>query len=226
MKDWIKDKIYRRFNISFSKSGDDIQLYKLLKATVPGTYVDVGCWHPLKYSNTYYFYLRNWRGICIDPNPELAALYRKFRPTDTFVNNAIGRQPGELTYYMLDDANSSMNTLDFSQIQKNRLESHVKKQLPVPLRPLADILTEQLKPGERLDFFDVDVEGLDLEVLQSNDWNRFRPKVVAIETNQSLHDDMNSHVTGYMAAQSYELVGKTVIHGHLGNLFFIDQLLK
>lgn len=72
IKEIIRRKIYKRYNISFSQGGgDDIQLYKLLKATNPGVYVDIGCWHPVKASNTYFFNLRGWKGICIDPNPEL-----------------------------------------------------------------------------------------------------------------------------------------------------------
>ena len=44
----IKQFIRGRYNISFSKSGDDIQLMKLINQTHPGAYVDVGCWDPIK----------------------------------------------------------------------------------------------------------------------------------------------------------------------------------
>lgn len=73
----IKEFIRQRYNISFSKAGDDIQLIKLINNRVPGAYVDIGSWHPINASNTYYFYLRNWKGICIDPNPELKLLYNQ-----------------------------------------------------------------------------------------------------------------------------------------------------
>lgn len=223
MKHWLKTKLYKRFPISFSKSGDDIQLYKLIKQTTPGTYVDVGCWHPYKYSNSYFFYLRNWRGICIDPNPELIPLYKQYRPTDTFVNNAVSTHENLLTYYMLDQANSSMNSLDITQIKRHQLESKIQKQIEVPVRPLAAILDEQVKPNERIDFFDIDVEGLDLQVLMSNNWDKYRPKVIAIETNLSLRDDLNSEVVAYLEQQNYRLVGKTVIFNNLGNLYLLDN---
>lgn len=55
--------------------GDDIQLNKLIKEKTPGVYIDIRCWHPVKASNTYFFYLRGWKGICIDPNLELKKEY-------------------------------------------------------------------------------------------------------------------------------------------------------
>ena len=53
----LKRLIRKRYNISFSKSGDDIQLKKLINNDTPGVYVDIGCWHPIKASNTYFFIL-------------------------------------------------------------------------------------------------------------------------------------------------------------------------
>ena len=49
-------KINKRFKVSFSKSGDDILLNKLINETTPGVYLDVGSWEPKQYSNTYFFY--------------------------------------------------------------------------------------------------------------------------------------------------------------------------
>jgi hypothetical protein len=71
---------------------------------------------------------------------------------------------------MLDEASSSMNTFDLDFLKKHNLENRIQKKLRIPLYTLKKILGDNLKEGERLDFFDIDVEGLDLEVLKSNDW--------------------------------------------------------
>lgn len=97
MKNKIRELIFKRYNVSFSKSGDDIQLNKLINSTSSGVYVDIGCWHPIKASNTYFFYLRGWKGLCIDPNPELKILFEKFRPTDKFINCAVGEDSKSLS---------------------------------------------------------------------------------------------------------------------------------
>lgn len=217
----IKEFIRKRYNISFSKSGDDIQLMKLINNNIPGTYVDIGSWHPINASNTYFFSLRGWKGICIDPNPELKALYDKFRPKDNFINAGIGESGTSLEYLMLEE--SSMNTFSMDFLKKHQLESKIIKKINVPLYSLKEILENTLDKNDRLDFFDIDVEGFDLEVLKTNDWVKYRPKVIVIETDISIKEDVNSEVVKYIELQNYRLIGKSVINGDLGNLFLIDN---
>jgi FkbM family methyltransferase len=223
-KNKIREFIYKRYNISFSQGGgDDIQLKKLITTTTPGVYVDIGCWHPVKASNTYYFNLRGWKGICIDPNPELKSLYNQYRPKDNFINCAIGPGGQNLTYYHLNDSYSAMNTLNFDFIKKNNLENQIKSTVNVPMYNLKDILDKNILEGDRLDFFDIDVEGFDLEVLKSNDWVKYRPKVILIETDLSIQNDINSEIVQYLKSVNYGLIAKSIISGNLGNLFLIDN---
>ena len=215
-------KIHRkRYNISFSKSGDDIQINKLINNNTPGTYVDIGCWHPIKASNTYFFHLRNWKGICIDPNPELIPLYEKYRPSDVFINTGVGNSKEFLNYYMLEE--SSMNTFSHEFIVKNDLEQQIIKNIKIPLKPLKAILDETLNTTDRLDFFDVDAEGLDLEILKTNDWVKYRPKIIVVESDVSIKNDIESEIVKYLEHQNYKLLGKSIINGDLGNLFLIDN---
>jgi FkbM family methyltransferase len=225
MKSKIKNLINKRFNVSFSKSGDDIQLYKLINNNTPGVYVDIGCWDPIKASNTYFFYLRGWKGICIDPNPELVEMYKSTRPSDIFINTAISRQSKQYKYYMLNDHYSSMNTMDYDFILKNNIEKEIKSVIPVKKMDLKDVLSQNLLPGDRLDFFDIDVEGLDLDVLETNDWQKYRPKYIIIETDFNIKIDVNSDITKFLESVNYELIGKSIINGDLGNLFFVNKQL-
>jgi len=227
MRNIIREFIYKRYNISFSQGGgDDIQLKKLIKQTTPGVYVDIGCWHPVKASNTYYFYLRGWKGICIDPNPELKLLFDKFRPKDNFINCAIGQGSEGLNYYQLNDNYSTMNTLNFDFIKKHNLESEIKNVLKIPVYNLKDVLDKQISKHDRIDFFDIDVEGFDLEVLKSNDWVKYRPKVILIETDLSIQKDINSEIVEYLKSVSYKLIAKSILNGDLGNLFLIDTQIN
>lgn len=221
MKNRIREFIYNRYNISFSKSGDDIQLMKLINNREPGAYVDVGCWHPVKASNSYYFYVRGWKGICIDPNPELKPLFDKLRHRDNFINAGIGVSGTSLEYFMLEE--SSMNTFSKDFLKKHDLESKIIKKIDIPLYSLKEILDTNLDKKDRLDFFDIDVEGFDLEVLKTNDWNIYRPKIIIIESDMSLKNDIRSDIVSYLELQDYRLVGKSIINGDLGNLFLISN---
>src|SRR5690606_35597241 len=97
-----------------------------IKKTTPGVYVDIGCWHPEKASNTYFFNLRGWKGICIDPNPELKSIFKKYRKDDIFINAAISNSSETLKYYSLNEANDSMNTLNIDFLKSRNLESQIK----------------------------------------------------------------------------------------------------
>lgn len=222
LKEHIRRKIYKRYNISFSKSGEDMQLKQLLKVDRKGVYVDIGCWDPVKASNSYYFHLRGWKGICIDPNPKMQELFTKKRRSDIFVNNAVGTSNEILTYYMLEDSLSSMNTLDYSFIRDHQLENKIFEKKVIQTVSLKTILEEHLVIGEVIDFLDVDVEGFDLEVLQSNDWERFRPKIILVESNTDLKNDLQSEITKYLQSKEYRIICKTLISGDLGNVFFED----
>ena len=59
---------------SYSVSGEDLIILPFLPAK-GGFYVDVGCYHPILYSNTYRLYRNGWKGIVIDPNRRLGRLF-------------------------------------------------------------------------------------------------------------------------------------------------------
>ena len=76
---------------------------------------------------------------------------------------------------------------------------------------LEEIFEKHLPHGQEIDFISIDVEGLDLQVLKSNDWNRFRPKIVLIEIfGSSINDIINSKEYKYLSGVEYECFAKTV----------------
>lgn len=128
-----------------------------------------------------------------------------------------------MTYYQLNDNYSAMNTLNYDFIKSNHLENQIKNIIDVLVVKLKDILDKVIKKGDRLDFFDIDVEGFDLEVLKSNDWDTYRPKVILVESNLSIQNDIYSEIVRYLEKVSYTLVAKSIINGNLGNLFLMDN---
>ena len=81
---------------------------------------------------------------------------------------------------------------------------------PVAVRPLAAVLAEHLAPGTVIDLLTIDAEGWDLRVLRSNDWARFRPTVVLVESGgDSLEEDLHGAEARLLAQHGYVLLGKT-----------------
>jgi len=208
---------------SFSQEGEDMLLRKIFENSKPGFYVDVGAHHPQKFSNTYYFYKRNWIGINIDAAPGSMKQFNILRKRDINVEAAVSNEAGELTFYMFEEP--ALNTLD-KDLAKQRLAEKKNKltgEIKVQTETLADILTEHMPSNREIDFLSVDVEGFDLEVLTSNDWQKFRPKFVVVECfgKGKFEEIISDNTYIFLSALNYSLYAKTI-----NTCIFKDNLKK
>lgn len=195
----------------YSQSGEDAILAHLLFGDDSGFYVDVGAFHPIIYSNTCYFYQRGWMGINIEPTPGQTELFKKLRPRDINLACAVAKTEERIHLTTFDDA--ALNSA-----KKQMIDRHVKiwqlrtaGEIVVKAYPLAEILKTYMPPGRELTFLSVDVEGMELNVLESNDWDRFRPRFVAVEWLEplSVKSAISSDVHRFLEQQKYELICKT-----------------
>lgn len=218
----IKNKFYKKFHTAFAKSGVDLQVFQILQQKKNGFFVDIGSHHPVIANNTYFFHLRGWNGICVDPNPELVRLYKKIRPENIFLNVGISNQTEtSLNYYKLKKGLSARNSFSREYIYSNNLQESIEEIIPIKTMSLQQVFEENLAVAT-IDFLSVDCEGLDFEVLQSNNWEKYRPKIVCIETHDTLQNDLISESANFMANVGYSLKGKTMQGAHVGTLFFME----
>jgi len=207
----LKNRVFGDFARKYySQFGEDIIVDTLLKTVCTGFYVDVGAHHPRRYSNTYLLYKRGWRGINIDPDPESVAFFKRDRPGDTHVQCGVSDRVGEQPFYIFSDP--AVNTFSERQAcewMKKSWVSLVKKEM-VPVRSLKQLLTEHVPAGTMFNLLNVDTEGFDLTVLKSNDWKRFRPQIIIVEShgfNVSRPND--DPVYAFLTGQSYRLYSRT-----------------
>lgn len=180
------DQLPPHARLTYSAHGEDAVLLAIFEehGGLPerGLYVDVGAYHPTALSNTALLHAAGWSGINIEPNPVMADLLEKFRPDDLTLRQAAGtpRRTADLLYF---GDWASSNTLDpqFAAMISADQDVAVERSIPTEVVPLADVFDEHLSAAASIDFLTVDVEGLDVEVLESNDWGRFRPRIIAVE---------------------------------------------
>ena len=208
---------------SYAQEGEDRVLSSLLfklhggKHIDNGFYVDVGAHHPYRFSNTCLFYKQGWRGINIDAMPGSMTSFENNRPRDINLESGVGREAKILKFFVFNEP--ALNTFDES-LAKARCNNvwHIKATMEVPIVPLSEILQKHLPAGQKIDFFTVDVEGFDLDVLQSNDWKKYRPLVVLAETfGLSFEDLATDALTQYLHSLGYIVYSKTV-----NTTFFVD----
>ena len=199
---------------SFSQDGEDMLLRGVFEGQATGFYVDVGAHHPQRFSNTHYFYLSGWRGINIDAMPGSMGPFHQLRPRDINLEIGVSESAGMLTYYAFND--SALN--GFSKEVADRITASGQYQLqftkPVPSRPLSEILDEYLPVNQTIDFLTIDVEGLDDAVLRSNNWEKYRPRVILAES---------LHVTHTSGTQFLKSLGYREICSSLRTQFFCRE---
>lgn len=207
---------------SYAQSGEDIIADLELGRKGKGVYIDVGAFHPKLFSNTYLFYKRGWSGVCIEPRPEAKEWFLKVRSRDKFVGMGVGAKKDVLEYFEFDD--SATNTFSKEQVEKNVKEAgrKLKRKINVAVMPLSDILASSGLGNTPIDLMSVDVEGMDLEVLASNDWEKYRPKLVICEDLEyDFESPKSSKVVKYLLNLGYKQVSKTPY-----SLIFKDKKTK
>ncbi|WP_026952175.1 FkbM family methyltransferase [Algoriphagus mannitolivorans] len=213
----LKSYFYQRFKTSFSKSGEDIQLWQLLKKD-KGTYIDIGGHHPIFGNNSFFFYIRNWRGIVVEPNPVFKKMYWKYRPKDILISDGIADFDGELDYFEFES--SVFNSFSKEHLGKIDLLSSVRNVKSVPVKKLSTVVMENGFNNLTIDFLSIDVEGLEMEVLRGNNWHSCRPRYILLESHQNLKDDLKSEISSYLDEKDYSLIGKSMLSNNIGTLWY------
>jgi FkbM family methyltransferase len=210
----------------YAQNREDIILQAFFPDKITGFYVDIGAYDPETDSVTKLFYDKGWSGINIEPQPDRHKLFNTKRKRD--INLQLGVSNANTTLKLRSYKNQGLST--FSDDIKNRYVKQSRdsqyeftyseagtveyKDFEVQVKTLKSIFTEH--KAVNIDFMKVDVEGLEYEVLEGNDWDRFRPKVLCIEADNIVRD-----WRGLLTKSGYQVVFNDGL-----NEYFIDKTVK
>jgi len=209
---WVKilEKVREQHSgaaISFSQSGEDMVIRSLNRWKKEGFFVDIGAHHPIRFSNTFYFYLEGWTGINVDPIPGIMDLFNEIRPRDINLEIAVGKE-GVSEFYQFEEG--AYNTFDkkiAENMTLNRISPLVKvhqlKKIPLDL-----ILEKYLPAGKTIDLLTVDAEGLDVEILETNNWKKFRPHYICAECHTT-DESRPMNPRNILEQNGYSLIAQT-----------------
>lgn len=177
----IKDRLRLLLKGSYSQMGEDLIIDKYLGNKKKGFYIDIGANDPNRYSNTKRFYDRNWSGLNIEPEPSSYNKLCRFRKRDINLNIGAGNINESKDFYVF--IPSSLST--FSSMEKERYIKqgyHFVKKIKISVWKTEKIFEKYVR--EKIDFLSIDVEGWEKQVLEGNNWLKFRPKVICIESSK------------------------------------------
>lgn len=205
----------RSAKISFGYTGEDRILESLYKPliTETGFYVDVGCNHPTLFSNTYSFYKRGWRGVCIDANQKLIDKYKIVRPRDVAICALVSDTEQSRDYFLIE--NDVLSTTENQFIKEYEDQGLNVQKITITSRTLTSILDEINAPST-IDILSIDVEEHDLHVIKSLNLKKYHPKLIVIEdeTFDLLQPEKNP-IYVFLTSNGFRLEGYV-----LKNLYF------
>jgi len=191
----LRERKYRRHRKKgfFGAHGIDKRLASLLPHR-DGFYVELGANDGAFKSNSLYFELKkNWRGVLVEPAPNLFLSCLKRRGDRNYVAPVACVPFGYVAPFVrLSYANAMTVSRDL-ELDLANVESHLElseRYLPpgeqnFEFGALAATLTSILDDAgapEEIDFLSLDVEGAELAVLQGVNFDKYKFKFMAIES--------------------------------------------
>jgi len=209
IKIFYDDKIKTFYTKSYSQEGEDLILTRILGEKKEGFYIDVGAHQPKRFSNTFLFYKRGWRGINIEARPGSKKIFDKIRPHDINVEVPISSENKILKYYMFNEPALNGFSEEMSNSKNGLKDYKIIKEIDLQTKTLKEVLDSNVMKDQHIDFMTIDVEGLDYDVLLSNDWVKYKPSIILIEDNEfDLHNMEKSKVYNYLIQKGYSLIVK------------------
>ena len=164
--------------LSYTQNLEDYHLSLAFAGQQSGFYIDIGGGHPVADNVSFWFYERGWRGIVVEPQPQLTALYERLRPRDLVVQGLVGRSSGEMDFHVVDRLHGLSTTVE-QHAKGARAFGADYQTVRLPVMTLAELCERH--EVRAIDFLKVDVEGAESDVLAGGDWRRYRPKVIIVE---------------------------------------------
>lgn len=195
----------------YSQFGEDAVLRARIRKDA-GFYVDVGCWHPIKFSNTWLLYLRGWRGVNIDLGETKIRSFNLARKGDCNIVAAVSHTEQDVLVEADKDFSVGEQILPAGQAPAGG--SH--KQRVMRARRLTDILNETKYKGRSIDLLNIDAEGHDFYVLKGLDFEVYKPALILVETFlKSISEVLASDTNRLLTSNGYTIcnwVGLTLFY--------------
>ena len=204
----IRNKILKKRD-TYSQFQEDLFLQKYFKDINDGFYVDIGCYHPVKYSNTALLYNKGWSGINLDLNQTSIDLFNIARRRDKNICAAISNK-NESTNFYFDHSLSSINTLnkEFSDFAAKNIsfKKHEKKEIKT--YTFDSLINNFYLKLNKIDFLNIDAEAHDFEVLEGFNLKKFKPKLICVELYDNKIEIVEKKFVNFLSKYRYSLINK------------------
>lgn len=196
----------RAMRVSYSQFGEDLVVRTHFADNFDnsiGRFIDVGAFHPFKYSNTMLLSQLGWRGVNVDCDPVKIARFEKLRPQDQNICAAVAEKPRDMVY--LEYSAEGLTNRIADPGEKELLSGIGEKPLkatPIRVTTLTHIIEQSVFQGQHFHYLNVDCEGQDLSVLKGLDFSRYSPELISVE---AFTKAARPELTAFLGGLGYEL---------------------
>jgi len=175
-------KSWKRFYFDFSQFGEEKVIFNIIerissKNKLNNYYVDFGGFDPIKFSNTFKLYQKNWSGVIVEPNRDKTKNWNKIRPKDYVINAAVVENENEEekinVYY--DKKNSAMET-SYPSTDKKSLNFYQMNTIK-----FREVLTICENNFGQPSFLNIDIEGNEEKLLMELDKLKYIIPIICVE---------------------------------------------
>lgn len=209
----------------FAQCAEDLIVVSMVRAlaSIEGfdpqsqRYLEIGANHPVATSATYLLQRDlGMTGVLVEANPALVDTLRRVRTQDDVVNAAIAvTDDREIDFYCSNQ--SELSSLSRRFVEEWRAGTvGLQRVVKVPAMRINALLEQHFGARAPL-YLSIDIEGLDLEILEDIDWERWRPALIQAEPSDHFVATNSSAMIEYMDSLGYRLVSRTDV-----NLVFAD----
>lgn len=208
---------------SYSQVGEDVILSFLFadKKINNINYLDIGTNTPDNCNNTYLFYTRGNRGVCVEADKSLIPLIRQVRPNDIVIHAGVSpnEHEADAEFYIFDV--KGLNTFDKKEAAKRQSFGtfNILEIDKVKLVSINSVISEYFNSYPEL--LSIDIEGLDLDVLRSLNFDLYPIPVICVETcvySETHVRPKDISILKFFTEKGYEVYADTYV-----NTIFINK---
>ncbi|WP_018613715.1 FkbM family methyltransferase [Segetibacter koreensis] len=208
---------------SFSQEGEDVLLERILgDIDYNGSFVDIGAHHPVRFSNTYKFYQAGWRGINIEATPGSSKIFNEVRPLDINVEIPVSDKEEELTFYVFNNPELNTFSEEHALHWHGRGDNKIIDRVKLKTATIDSILKEHGQQKKNFDFLSIDVEGLDLRILKTLDFNEYSFNFIIVEDSTEMSDINDGELHEFLVSKGYKLLSKLFY----SSIYYLDYSSK
>ena len=207
---------------SFSQAGEDAVIRFLFqdygKKNI--SYLDIGTNTPHWGNNTFLFYIHGSRGVCVEADASLIPKIKEIRPNDKVINAGVAvAEENEADFYIFNIPAINTFSKEEADYRSSFGNYKIVKVAKVPLITINNLIRDNFSSFP--DLISIDIEGLDLAVLKTLDFDKYPVPVICVETctYSENHVRPKDHtIAEFMLTKNYEIYADTYI-----NTIFVNR---